>query len=119
MPSHTHTHIQASMKIFRGPITTYLMAAYSSEAEGAETLGTTLRTVAAEFKGKVRGGTATGSIPEASLPKACMVMIWLSGCHPNNGPAETTSPTLDQQRLPAPKAPSLVPRRTFSVWARD
>ena len=31
------------------------MAFYSSEAEDAETLGTTLRTVAAEVKGKVRG----------------------------------------------------------------
>ena len=42
------------MKIFRGTITTHLMAAYSSESEDAETLGTTLRAVAAEFKGKVR-----------------------------------------------------------------
>ena len=32
----------------------FLLAFYSSESEDAETLGTTLRTVAAEVKGKVR-----------------------------------------------------------------
>ena len=59
---NTHTHTQTAPKIFGGSQRTHLLAFYSSESEEAETLTATLKTVAAEFKGKVRG-EATDLIP--------------------------------------------------------